>query len=188
MNAVGIELDIHASAVSAVCRGVIKSCYGYLWKFNSENNGANLDYDIVKKLTTIDNDAYKKTIDQFDKKTGKFIRQWSSSGDIQRALNYSTSNIIASCKGKYQTFYGYIWKYGGKDIIPMDLSKEEVKKALLKGKEIKIKQFDLLGNFIKQWDSMAEINRELGYAQSNIFLCCQGKLKKSHNFIWEYGE
>lgn len=50
----------------------------------------------------------------------------------------------------------------------------------------RIKQFDLQGNFIKEWKSSKEIERELHFPSSTIRACCRGKFKTSHNYIWKY--
>lgn len=55
-------------------------------------------------------------------------------------------------------------------------------------KKRKINQFDLSGNFIKQWNSMIEIEKKLKYKVASICQCCKGKIKKSHNYIWEYAD
>lgn len=47
-------------------------------------------------------------------------------------------------------------------------------------------QKDLDNNFIKKWDSMSDVERELGIDNSNISACCMGKTKKSGGFMWEY--
>lgn len=49
-----------------------------------------------------------------------------------------------------------------------------------------INQYDLNGNFIKQWDSTKEIERKLKIYHSNISLCCKHKLKTSGGYIWRY--
>lgn len=49
-----------------------------------------------------------------------------------------------------------------------------------------INQYDLNGNFIKQWKSMYEIHKELGINRHSIRNCCTGVLKTSHNYIWRY--
>ena len=46
-------------------------------------------------------------------------------------------------------------------------------------------QYDLEGNFIKEWKSTAECGRN-GYNYGNVAACCRGKLKKYKNFIWKY--
>lgn len=49
----------------------------------------------------------------------------------------------------------------------------------------KILQYDLEGNFIREWESIAECGRN-GFLQSKITLCCQGKRKTHKGFIWKY--
>lgn len=49
-----------------------------------------------------------------------------------------------------------------------------------------IHQFDLDGNFIKKWESAAQIERTLGYKSENISACCLKKQNSSHNFIWRF--
>lgn len=47
-------------------------------------------------------------------------------------------------------------------------------------------QYDLKGNLIKTWKSAKEIQRRLGFDQSNISKCCRGEYKQSHGFFWQY--
>ena len=49
-------------------------------------------------------------------------------------------------------------------------------------------QYDLKGNFIKEWISAREVERQLGYAQSNIWSCCVGKYNQAYGYIWKYKE
>lgn len=63
-------------------------------------------------------------------------------------------------------------------------------KARMKGntnpRARKINQYDLNGNFIKQWLSIYDITNELGIDRSLIWKCCIGKFKQSHGYIWRY--
>ena len=54
-----------------------------------------------------------------------------------------------------------------------------------KKKSKPVLQYDLEGNFIKEWESIAECNRN-GFLQSKIILCCQKKQKTHKDFIWKY--
>lgn len=54
---------------------------------------------------------------------------------------------------------------------------EKMKKPVL--------QFDLEGNFIKEWSSATDVGKE---AQSNICKCLKGKVKTAYNYIWKYKE
>lgn len=47
-------------------------------------------------------------------------------------------------------------------------------------------QYDLDGNFIKEWECMREVERVLGIQQSKISLCCQGKRNKTGGYRWAY--
>ena len=53
-------------------------------------------------------------------------------------------------------------------------------------KSHKVNQYDLEGNFIKTWNNMGEIKRELGINHSMISECCNGKQKTSGGYKWEY--
>ena len=66
-------------------------------------------------------------------------------------------------------------------------ARERKGEKLHNGKKSKpVLQFDLDGNFIKEWPSMMEIQRQLGYSCSFICRCCRGKAKTAYGFIWKY--
>ena len=52
----------------------------------------------------------------------------------------------------------------------------------------KVLQYSLDGEFIREWESLLQIERELGYGRANISRCCRGECKKnkSYNFVWSY--
>lgn len=50
----------------------------------------------------------------------------------------------------------------------------------------KIKQLDKDGNLIRIWDSIKQIECELGYFMSNIVNACKGKRRSAYNFQWQY--
>lgn len=58
------------------------------------------------------------------------------------------------------------------------------RRSITRGK--KVLQFSLSGEFIKEWNSAREIERELGYSNVGVNQCCRGILKKSKNFIWRF--
>lgn len=59
-------------------------------------------------------------------------------------------------------------------------------KKVSKKKSKRIIQYDLNGNFIKQWNSMLEIQRELGIWHSRIGKCCRNITKNVNGYIWKY--
>ena len=50
----------------------------------------------------------------------------------------------------------------------------------------KILQCTKSGEFIREWKSMSEAERELGIAHSSICSCCNGKLKSAGGYVWKY--
>ena len=74
---------------------------------------------------------------------------------------------------------------------------EETKQKIsekLKGKYIgqnrynakKINQFTKNKDFIRSWDCIADVEREMGYHHSNIIQCCKGQIKSAYGYVWEY--
>lgn len=47
-------------------------------------------------------------------------------------------------------------------------------------------QFSINGDFIRKWDCVMDIKRELNYNNSNIGSCCIGRKKSSNGFKWKY--
>ena len=52
----------------------------------------------------------------------------------------------------------------------------------------KVNQYDLNGNFIKQWVSMKEAGEKLNICSQNISMCCRGVRKKTYNCLWRYAD
>ena len=47
-------------------------------------------------------------------------------------------------------------------------------------------QYTKSGEFVKEWKSMNDVQRNLGYSKGNISSCCTGRLKSAYNFIWRF--
>jgi hypothetical protein len=76
-----------------------------------------------------------------------------------------------------------------KRVASMDWKKKVANtdyKAIGKKLEKPISQFDLQGNFIRDWDSASQVEREKGFKSQDINACCNGKQKTSRNFIWKF--
>lgn len=74
------------------------------------------------------------------------------------------------CTNKYNCNYGTRTKR----------QKEKISKTVL--------QFTKDGEFVKRWNCGLDIQRELGFSQSHISDCCNGKRKSSNGYKWSYGE
>ena len=47
-------------------------------------------------------------------------------------------------------------------------------------------QFTKDGEFVREWKSMNDVQRNLNYSQGNISSCCTGRYKYAYNFIWKF--
>ena len=52
----------------------------------------------------------------------------------------------------------------------------------------KVNQYDLCGNFIRQFRSSGEAAKILGLSQGNISACCAGKRNQTGGYVWEKAE
>lgn len=62
----------------------------------------------------------------------------------------------------------------------------EAKKKMGDNQKLPVLQFDLNGNFIKEWDGLIDATKSLGKYSTNIMRCCRGKFKQAYGFIWKY--
>lgn len=53
-------------------------------------------------------------------------------------------------------------------------------------KHIPIIQYTKNGEFVKEWECITDVYKELGYSAGNICMCCQGKLKTAYKYLWRY--
>ena len=117
----------------------------------------------------------KKKINQYDL-DGNFIKTWNSAIDVEKELGIDSCHINSVANGKQYSCHNYIWKY-----------EKEKKINSYNNKQIKsINQYDLDGNFIRNFKKMSDIKNEYGYGLSHISQCCKNKRKKAYGYIWRY--
>jgi hypothetical protein len=167
----GFEVD------NETCLSFEKRQSGFLWKFkNSE--------EIKNKIEVPSN--YRglptKKILQYDL-NGKLIREWETTSEIKKILGYK--GINSSCSGKSKTLYGYVWKFFD-DVDKSNYSEIEPPKFFEQSK--KILQYDMSGLFIKEWNKISDINKDLGFKKVSIHRVCSGDRKSYKDFIWKYKE
>lgn len=55
-----------------------------------------------------------------------------------------------------------------------------------KNKSKAVMQYDVDGNFIKEYPSLMAVQREHGYHNQHLSACCNGKVKTAYGYIWKY--
>ena len=63
---------------------------------------------------------------------------------------------------------------------------ERIAEKMIGKHSVPVLQFDLLGNFIREWPSGLKAEEETGINNGNISSCCLGKYKTAGGFIWKH--
>lgn len=154
----------------------IKSCGGYQFRyFNEEDIQKGIG---ERKVDRNDFTKYDEPIYQYSLE-GKFIREFCNPRTAEKITGYSSTHIIECAKGISQVSYGYIWQFEKHDRIKKRDNSPTYPR--------KINQFDLCGNYINTFDSIAEACRSIGkkYGQ-NIIAVCRGRRENAFGYKWEY--
>ena len=69
-----------------------------------------------------------------------------------------------------------------------NLSYGTTRKRIAEKNSKPVLQFDINGNFIKEWPSMSRAAESFGYApaKSHIIDCLKGRHKTAHGYVWKY--
>jgi group I intron endonuclease len=142
--------------------------------------GRGLVSDDLRERMKISNKRKKiKPVLQYDL-YGNFIKKWEAISDAEKSLGVNNNtNISACCLGKQKTAWGFIWRFENGDI--------EKKIEGVKHTQVVV-QYDLEGNFIKEWDNIKQIKETLGFSYSTLYECVNGRWKQCSGFIWKYKE
>ena len=74
----------------------------------------------------------------------------------------------------------------GKEINYKDYEQTCINRRKASTTKKPIIQYDLKMNPIREWESLRQINQELGFIMTNIKNVCNGKKKTCKSFIWRY--
>ena len=99
--------------------------------------------------------------------------QWNNTRSGNNFSYSRTSNQGYSSSSIYETNNNI---YGTR----MEKIKEKLGKPIM--------QFDLSGNFIKEYNSLNEASKETKISAGNISSCTSNKYKQTHGYIWKYKE
>lgn len=126
--------------------------------------------------------VYDKTkpIIQYDL-NGIFIKEWKSGKEYADSNNLTNGSLISAClKGKIKTAYNSLWRYKNNSYIKV------ISKPKFNFFQQKITQYDLLGNKIKNWDSIKEAGDVLKINKQGICNCLKNRAKQAYGFKWKY--
>jgi group I intron endonuclease len=106
----------------------------------------------------------------------------------RRKISNSNKGRISPNKGKIGVNKGKIMDEGQKLKISKSL-KGKPKPQGFKSDVFKpVLQYDLEGNFIKEWPSITTASTQTKTPYAGVSLCCNNKRKFSNSFIWKFKE
>lgn len=159
--------------------------------YESVLNGLNLRYTATTDKSGFMSEESKKKMSDSGK--GKIItEEWrknlSIAGMGRRHTEEEKQKISQAHKGKKKSAEHIAKIQATLKTMQMPKRSEETKalQSLNNGKSKKVNQYDLQGNFINQFRSGAEANRQLGISLMSISSCALGKIKTGGGFVWKY--
>lgn len=142
----------------------LKESY-YISKFDSINNGYNSNKG----------GGFKKLIYQYNL-TGELESTFQSLEEASKSSSISAESISHACVGDRKTSNGFYWSYTS----TFDLKEDYRKKKVI--------QYDLEGEILNDYDSIAEASKATEINKSSVAKCCRGERKKAGNFIWKFSD
>lgn len=121
-----------------------------------------------------------------------FIKEWENAKEVKKALSIWSSEIAKVCKFRDKRAWEFQWRYKQAwTEIENNIPKYEKNYESNTGKNNKtsraVLQFTLTNIFIREWDCLKDVQRELKITTSNLSGCCRSWKKKTAGwFIWEY--
>lgn len=127
----------------------------------------------IAKMRKIKQENSGKIVYQFSL-DGELIQKFNSISEAARSIGKKTNaHICSCCKGKRAYAYRYLWSYTPEIVIK-------------KFKCIIIDQYDLVGNFIKEWKSLKQIARSFDINYHTVRDYIKGKTKITKSNLKKY--
>ena len=161
---------------------IYKDIQGYEGKYQISNLGnvySLITNKILKPRLTLDG-YYQVDLCKNGVKKHLYIHRLVAQSFLDNPKNYkivnhkdenSMNNIVSNlewCDSTYNNNYG------------------NCKRKISEANSIKINQYDMDGNFIKQWLGINNIERCLKINKGNICMCCKGKRNNAGGYKWKY--
>lgn len=158
------------------------------------NNLEWCDYSYNNLYSDVGNRATKhlrRKVYQYDFQ-GNLINVFDSLRECGRRLNFSSGDISRCCQDKINSYNGYFWSYT--ELSKKDIQKRQQQlenKSNVKNSKVSSKvvyEYDMEGNFIKEWPSTQEVGRQKGYSPSLVAGVCRREHKYTHGSIYRYAD
>lgn len=158
-------LGIHRESINQCLRGKIKITSTYYFEYIEDDEIKNKEKEIIL--------VYQYSLD------GTFIRSWETISKAGEELKISKSSISACLYGRYKSAGKFLWAYSNKP-KPEPYRQKKYTRSVSK--------YNLDGEFIKKYESIAEAASDNCVTASAIDSCLRGRANSSAGFIWKYAD
>jgi len=112
---------------------------------------------------------------------GEFVKEFKNIKEAAKELKSITTPICKVLNNTQKTCKNHFFMYKS------DYTNQKLER-IARYNTKKILQYDLEGNFIKEFISLTEAEKEINIkgSNSNISSCCKGKRNNAYGFKWEY--
>ncbi len=121
----------------------------------------------------------RKTVYQYDK-NGMLIKSWEGLSEPSSSINVSIQSLNSCLQGRAKTCGGYYWSYQLLEKYPVLEKIDNTNKSVV--------MYDLNGNKIKTFVSIAEAANFVNGERSPIKKCCRKELKTAYGYKWSCDE
>ena len=125
----------------------------------------------------------KEVLFQYDCE-GVFVNEFKSIDEAVEKTGINKVNIQRACSGFRTTAGGYQWRRGLVESLHKNIEPVLQKKSL--GGKRAINQYDMDGNFIKQYESITAVSNENSINSKSIRDAANGKQRHAGGFVWKY--
>jgi hypothetical protein len=156
----------------------------------------------LNKIRTKERYDNRKSIIQYDKQ-GNFVEKFNSIKEAYNKTLIGRKSIENCVRGESKSAGGFLWKFYKENnfskIIEQPIKiKSGRKKGSTpwnKGKKIeigcnskskKIIQYHITGEYLKEWDCISQVVKDLKINRDGIENCARGVSKSSGGYIWKY--
>lgn len=116
---------------------------------------------------------------------GEFIKEYRSTKEASEETGIDRRQISRAINHVGKQAQGYLWVLKDEYDNSLDYSAIH-KQESMHPKPKRVTQYTLDGIFLKEWDSLSSVNKELGIGISTLSGCLHGKYKQAGGFIWKF--
>lgn len=181
LTAAAMSSCTSTSQIARCCS--VRKCIGagFQWRYKDDPifKDGMIDIEHVSNLGLL----HRREILQFDL-DGNFIREYASIMDACRNTGASHDKILACLRENSKSTHGYQWRYKNDPIFKNRITNIDPVIYSYKYKSEPVLQFNLKGDLLREFDSIAEASKLTGIFYDNIIRCLKRKSKTAEGYQW----